>query len=508
MPSEICFFRAVSPFSGKARCGAFAFHGMLLLLAGCAVGPDFKKPAAPDVSAYTASSLSVMAAVPDVAGGDAQRFVDGSDISGDWWTLFHSKTLDDLIARSLKTNADLKAAQAALHQAHENARAQRGAFFPAVSAGLAVSHQQQPATLAPVPSSNALQYDLFTPQLSVSYVPDVFGLTRRTVESSEAQADAVRYQLLATYTTLINNVVVTAVQEASTQAQIDATGRLIDGEKKSVEILEYQLAKGYASGVDLAAQKSQMAAAEATLPPLMKQKAQLHDQLAVLTGQYPSQARAEELALSDLKLPVDLPVSLPSDLVRQRPDVLQAEANLHAASAQIGIAVANRLPNFQLTANGGSTTLAFNQLFAPGTEFWSIGTALTAPIFQGGTLLHQERAARAAYDASAEQYRGTVLVAFQNVADTLTALDQDAKGLRAAATAEAAAKTILALTQRQLRDGYTNDLGLLIAEQAYQQAEINLVQAEAARYADTAALFQALGGGWWHRTDLIGDKNG
>jgi NodT family efflux transporter outer membrane factor (OMF) lipoprotein len=282
---------------------------------------------------------------------------------------------------------------------------------------------------------------------------------------------------------------------------------MIEAGKKSLEILQYQKDKGYASGVDLAAQQSELAAAEATLPPLIKQEAQLHDQLAVLTGQFPAQAHPGKLALSDLTLPPDVPVSLPSELVNQRPDVMQAEANLHAASAQVGIAVANRLPNIQLMAAAGSTGLLFNQLFVPGTEFWSIGAGLTAPIFDGGTLLHQERAARAAFEASAAQYRSTVLTAFQNVADTLTALQQDAEGLKAAATADAAAKKTLDLTQWQLRDGYTNTLGLLVAEQAYQQAEIGLVQAQANRYADTAALFQALGGGWWHRTDLNGDKS-
>jgi NodT family efflux transporter outer membrane factor (OMF) lipoprotein len=492
MPSQVRLFGAVSA---------------TVLLAGCAVGPDFKKPAAPEVNAYTAQPLATTAATPEITGGDAQRFVEAADISGDWWTLFHSQTLNDLVAQSLKNNSDLKAAQASLRQAHENALAQKGAFYPQVSAGFAASHQEEPMTLAPVPNNNTFQYSLFTPQLNVSYVPDIFGLTRRTVESYQAQADAVRFQMLATYTTLVNNVVATAVEEASTKAQIDATRRVIEAGKKSLQILQYQKDKGYASGVDLAAQQSELASAEATLPPLIKQQAQLHDQLAVLTGRYPAQARPGKLELSDLSLPADVPVSLPSDLVNQRPDIMQAEANLHVTSAQIGIAVANRLPNIQLTANAGSTALLFNQLFVPGTEFWSIGAGLTAPIFDGGTLLHQERAARAAFEASAAQYRSTVLTAFQNVADTLTALQQDAEGLKAAATADTAAKRTLDLTQWQLRDGYTNTLGLLVAEQAYQQAEIGLVQAQANRYADTAALFQALGGGWWHRTDLNGDKS-
>jgi NodT family efflux transporter outer membrane factor (OMF) lipoprotein len=478
-----------------------------LPLAGCAVGPDFKKPAAPEVSEYTAQPLATTVATPSVDGGEAQRLVKGLDISADWWTLFHSKPLDDLIEQSIANNHDLKAAQAALSVARENALAQRGAFFPTVTAGFAASRQKQSGTLAPVPSNNSFLYNLFTPQVSVSYVPDVFGLTRRTVESYEAQAQAVRFQMIATYNTLAANVVVTAIQDGSVKAQIDATRELIDINTKSVEILRYQLDKGYASGLDVAAQESQLAQVAATLPPLIKQDAQLRDQLAVLAGRFPEHAPAEEFALSSLHLPEEVPVSLPSALVEQRPDVLQATANLHAASAQIGIATANRLPNFTLTGNAGSTALATNQLFHSGTGFWGLGADVLAPIFNGGTLMHLERAAKAAYVQAAEQYQSTVLTAFQNVADTLTALEQDAEGLKAAAAAADAAKVTLDLSQRQFKAGYANYLTLLNAEQTYQQARINLVQAQASRFADTAALIQALGGGWWHRQELARDSH-
>src|ERR1017187_10163071 len=308
--------------------------------------------------------------------------------------------------------------------------------------------------------------------------------------------------MVATYTTLTANVVVTAIQEASLQMQIDATRQLIDINSNMVKILQYQFDKGYADRLAVAAQESQLAQVAATLPPLLKQSAQLRDLLAVMAGRFPNQAPDEKFELSSLQLPQDLPVSLPSELVAQRPDVLQAEANLHDASAKIGIAIANRLPNIVLTANAGSTSAAMDQLFTSGTGFWGLGAAATAPLFQGGTLLHQERAAKAAYVQAAEQYRSTVLTAFQNVADTLTALEQDAEAMKAAATAADAAKVTLELAQRQLQDGYAGYLALLSAEQAYQQARINLVQAQANRYADTAALFQALGGGWWHRTDL------
>ena len=491
----------------RSRVQPFMAAMALLLVAGCAVGPDFKKPAAPDVSDYTASPLATTAAT-NVAGGEAQSFAKGSDISADWWTLFHSKPLNDLIEQSLANNHDLKAAQAALSVAGENVLAQRGIYYPSVAGNVSATRQKQSGALAPTPISNAFQYSLFTTQVSVSYVPDVFGLNRRTTESLEAQEQAVRFQMIATYTTLTANVVATAIQEAALQAQIDATRQLIDSDSNAVQILQYQLAKGYASGIDLAAQQSQLAQISATLPPLVKQSVQLHNLLAVLVGQFPSQAPDERFDLSSLQLPKKLPVSLPSALVAQRPDVLQAEANLHAASAQIGIAIANRLPNIELTANTGSAALAIDQLFTSGTGFWNLGAAVTAPFFQGGTLLHQQRAAQAAYTESAEQYRSTVLTAFQNVADTLTALEQDADGLKATATAADAAKVTLDLAQRLLQDGYTGQLALINAEQTYQQAQINLVQAEANRFADTAALFQALGGGWWHRADLAENKDG
>src|ERR1700730_12417602 len=409
------------------------------LIAGCAVGPNFKKPDAPNVSDYTAGPLSATAATENLPGGEAQRFAKGSDISADWWTLFRSRPLNDLIELSLVNNPDLKAAQAALTVAWENVLAQRGVFYPSVAASFSPSRQRQSGQIAPTLNSNAFLFNLFTPQVSVSYVPDVFGLNRRTVESLEAQEQEVRFQMLATYTTLTANVVVTAIQVASLQAQVEATRELVDINSNMVHILQYQFDKGYANRLDLAAQESQLAQVSATLPPLLKQSAQQQDLLAALAGRFPNQAAAEKFELASLQLPQERPVSLPSELVAQRPDVLQAEANLHDASAKIGIATANRLPNFALTANAGSSAAAIDQLFTSGTGFWGLGATATAPLFQGGTLLHQQRAAKAAYRQAAEQYRSTVLTAIQNVADTLTALAQDAEAVKAAAAAANAA---------------------------------------------------------------------
>jgi len=477
-----------------------------MLIAGCAVGPNFKRPEPPQVSEYTPKPLEPTANAPNVAAGETQRFASGADIAADWWTLFHSQPLTQLVEQSLANNHDLKAARAALSAARENVLAQRGAYYPNVSANFDATRQRQSGQISPTLNSNVFLYNLFTPQVSISYVPDVFGLNRRTVESVEAQEQETRFQMIAVYTTLTSNVAVTAIQVGATQMQIAATRELIDSAANTVKILRYQFDKGYASGLDVAAQQSQLAQFAALLPPLVKQEAQLRDQLAVLAGSFPSDAPMVSFDLSTLQLPQDLPISLPSALVAQRPDVLQAEANLHDASAKIGIAAANRLPNIELIANAGSSAPDVTQLFTGGTGFWGIGASLTAPIFQGGTLLHQERAAKAAYEQAAEQYRSTVLTAFQNVADTLTALQQDAEAVKAAADAADAAKVTLDLAQRQWQAGYANYLGLLSAQQAYQQTSVALISAQANRFADTAALFQALGGGWWHRTDLAKDS--
>jgi NodT family efflux transporter outer membrane factor (OMF) lipoprotein len=492
------------PLSARVRLDVAILAASLM--AGCAVGPDFKRPAAPTFSDYTDHPLTNTVATTNSIGGEAQHFTRACDLAGDWWTLFHSAPLNELIELSLTNNPDLKAAQAALMVARENVLAQRGVYYPSVAASFSASRQKQSELISPTPNASIFQYNLFTPQVTVSYSPDVFGLNRRTLESVKAQEQNVRFQMIAAYTTLTANVVVTAIQAAAVQAQIDATRQLVDLNSNMVEILRYQYAKGYAGRLDVVAQESQLAQIVATLPPLLKQSAQLRDLLAVLAGRFPNQSPVEKFELSSLQLPVEIPVSLPSQLVAQRPDVLQAEANLHAASAQIGIAIANRLPNITLTADAGSTALSINKMFTSGTGFWGLGAAATAPLFQGGQLLHQERAAKAAYVEAAEQYRSTVLTAFQNVADTLTALEQDAEGLKAAATAADDAKETLDLSQRQWKDGYISYLALLSAEQAYHQARINLVQAQANRYADTAALFQALGGGWWHRADLTKEK--
>lgn len=486
----------------KSRPALLIVAASLFLLHACAVGPQFKKSTAPTGAGYTVAPMSTTTSTPNVAGGEAQQFLDGRDIPGEWWVVFHSQPLNDLIERSLKANPDIKAAQAALLVARENTLAQRGAYYPSVSAGFGAIHAKSSSNLSPVTSTSALTYSLYTPQVSVAFTPDVFGLNRRTVESLKAQQEQARFALAATHITLSSNVVAGAIQEASLRGQIQATNELIKVSTDMLDILRKQFAKGYVSRLDVAAQEAQLAQVVATMPPLLKQLAQQRDSLAALSGRFPNQDFPEKFHLEDLQLPQELPLSLPSQLVEQRPDVRQAEENLHSASALIGVAVANRLPNITITADAGAMATVFSKLFTSGTGFWDVGGGITQPVFEGGTLVHRERAARASYTEAAEQYRSTVLTAFQNVADTLNALQQDADALKTASAAKDAAEITLQLTQKQYQTGYVNYLGLLSAEQSYQQALLNLVQAQTNRYADTAALFQALGGGWWNRTDL------
>jgi NodT family efflux transporter outer membrane factor (OMF) lipoprotein len=471
---------------------------IVLLLSGCPVGPDFQRPEAPSAEGYAERSLEATASTP-VAGGDEQRFFPGRDIPEQWWALFESKELDSLVNSALRKNPSVAAAQAALRQAQELVHAQQGFFFPTVQAGYSPSRQRNSATLSSPLNSADNPFTLHTAQLTVSYVPDVFGLNRRTVESLQAQADAQRFQLEAAYLSLSSNVVAAALQEASLRAQIDAVKLIIGVNTKATEILRRQFALGQVSGLDVAAQEAALAQAQQALPPLQKQLEQTRDLLKALTGRFPADPLAETFELASLRLPKELPLSLPSKLVDQRPDVRAAEAQLHLASAQVGVAVAAMVPQFTIAGARGGAATSFGEMLVGENKFWTIAGSITQTLFAGGTLLHRKRAAEAAFDQAAAQYKSTVIFALQNVADVLQALQADADALKAAAESERATKKTLDLVTKQLEYGYVSYLALLNAQQAYQQALIGLAQARANRFSDTAALFQALGGGWWNR---------
>jgi NodT family efflux transporter outer membrane factor (OMF) lipoprotein len=466
------------------------------LLAGCAAGPAFMRPAAPGVQGYAATPLPEQTVSADTPGGAAQHFIVGQDAAPDWWTAFGSAALDRLVAEALAHNPDLQAADAALRAARESAAAQGGVLWPALDLHLQPTRQRVAAPLAsPTAAGNNL-YTLHTAQLNVGYSLDVFGGARRQVEAAGAQADVARFQRDAARLTLAANVAQAAINEAALRAQLDAMRQLAASARLQLDAVRKQQHAGQVSAAEVAAQEALLAQADAGLPALEKQLAQQASLLAVLAGRMPSEDAGARPAFDELRLPEQLPLSVPARLVEQRPDVRAAEAQLHAASAQVGVARAARLPDIALTAALGSSALSGATLFHAGTGFWSIGADLVQPLFKGGALAHRQRAAEAGYEQAAAQYRSVVLAAFRDVADTLQALEADARALRAAVTAEQAAGRSLAITQRQRQLGAVAYPAVLQAEQAYRQTVITLVQARATRYADTVALFQALGGGW------------
>ncbi len=490
----------------------------MLLMSGCAVGPDFKTPAPPAAMAYTPHSLPGQTAAAVDVDGAAQTFHSRQNIPQDWWTVFHSAKLNHLIEQGLQASPDLAAAQAALQQAQESVSAQRGYFYPSVALSYSPSRQQLAGNMGgnspgiqgngsviqtyqnpggPAPYNGPVIYTFHTAQLTVGYTPDVFGANMRQVESLQAQADAQRFQLEAARVTLASNLVAAALQEASLRAQLVACSTIIDDSARSLAITRRQFQLGYVMRMDVAAQEAALAAAQQLLPPLQKSLEQTRDLIRVLVGNTPDQDVDETFQMADFQLPTALPLSLPSQLIRQRPDVRAAEAQMHAASANVGVAVAARLPQFSIMGAYGGEASVFNQMFQPGGPFWALVGNITQPVFDGNTLLHRKRAADQALVQAAAQYHSTVLTALQNVADTLHALHADAAGLVAAVNAEQAARISLNLTRTQNQVGYVSVQAVLSAEQTYQQADLNLIQARSQRLGDTAALYEALGGGWW-----------
>jgi len=556
-------------------------HVTFLLLAACAVGPDFEVPPPPPVQNLTPRPLPGSV----TAGGKTQRFVHAPDIPGEWWRLFHSKELTDLIERALRDNHDLKAAQAALRVAHANYRAQQGALYPLVAANVSSSRQKAPTSVLSSPTvSGDPFYTLHTGQLTISYVPDVFGGIRRQVEAASAQEESQFFMLQAAYLTLTSNIALAVIQEASLRAQIEATNQTIRDERLFVrgERERVRDAFGNATSRDWAALRSALAQAEQALPLLEKQLAAQRDLLAALTGRFAGDGFPEHFNLAKLSLPKDVPLMLPSRIVEQRPDVRAAQANLHATGALVGVAVANRLPLFNLTGNIGRTGSQFNDIFnpAPPFLFWTIAGSVTQTLFDGFTLEQRQRAAEAGWEQTEEQYKSTVVNAFQNVSDVLQAIELDAKSVEKAKKAEAAAwenfcltvaafvgydgekaelgqlttddpdlrariekafhrwwgkekgcvhdkKVKLELERQRVQDKKAREelkrkravpgdaaesesakssgpsgIDVLTAEQLLLSTRLSRITAEASRYADVVALFQALGGGWWNRRDV------
>ncbi|HSW70371.1 MAG TPA: efflux transporter outer membrane subunit [Gammaproteobacteria bacterium] len=485
------------------------FHFLVILvllceiMTACMLGPDFHRPKAPPVKNYTENHLPTKTASirsPGTA-GRAQYFSLGQNLPADWWYLFHSKALNQLIETGLASSPNLAAAQAALRQAKEALNAQIGtSLYPAVSAQFSASRQKfSDATLGFSNGGNPV-FNLFNPSLNIAYTLDIFGANRRQIEALQAQVDYQAYQLQASYLTLTANIATIAITISSLKAQIQATQELIHSQAETLAIIKNQYHLGGSSGTAVLSQETLLAQTRATLPPLEQSLAQSLHVLAVLTGSFPSATVLPPIELDRLTLPSHLPLQLPSALTRQRPDIQAAEALLHAASAQIGVATANLFP--QLTLNGGygweSNTAS--ALFRSHSVAWSLGGQLLQPIFYGGALRAKRREAIAAYEQAEAEYRQTVLQAFRNVADSLRALENDAEAFRAQKQAEIAAKNTLQLIKQQYHLGGVSYLSLLDAERQYQQTKIARIQSQASRYNDTIALFQALGGGWWSRS--------
>jgi NodT family efflux transporter outer membrane factor (OMF) lipoprotein len=481
-------------------CGALG-------LSAC-VGPDFHTPEPPDIASYTPDHQPKTYA----AQGKTQHLDISNELPAEWWELFHSPALNSVIDRALHDNPNIEAARAALRVAQANVYAEVGQLFP-LATGNETSQGGKVATTpggvnggvsAPVVgpgSTNPTYYQLHTAQITVSYTPDLWGGVRRQIENLEALKENQRFMNEATFLTLTSNIATGAIQEASLRAQIDTTEQLIKISKDILRIIRLQMQAGQVSGLDVASQEALVAQTEATLPPLRKALYQQRDQLIVLSGHLPGEGLPERFEFKNLKLPRRLPVSLPADLVGQRPDVRAAEENFHAACALVGVAIANRLPQVSLTGDIGRSGIAFNQLFSnnPAFYFYTGIASATQVLFDGFTLQQRQRAAEAGVDEAGAQYRLAVITAFQNVADALYAIRYDTVALEKALDAEKATKKALDLTRKQLAQGQVAISAVLGAQTSYLQASLTVIQDQANRFSDTVGLFAALGGGWWNR---------
>lgn len=469
-----------------------------LLLTGCAVGPDFERPEAPKTDSYTESKMPEQTVASSEQAGDAQQFIKDKDIPDCWWHLFHSKPLNELIQRALKNNTNLQAAQASLRQAEANLQVSQSSLFPFLDLQAYPQRQRFNPQIFDVPNP-PVTFNLFNTTVNVAYTLDIWGGIRRQIESAEAQAEYQRFQVEATYLTLTTNIVTAALTEASLRAQIKATQDLISAQEKILDLSRKRKEIGSVSSLDIYAQESELSQLKSTLQPLETELAKIRHALAVLVGELPSEGHLPSFELGDFTLPTDLPVSLPSKLVCQRPDVRAAEALLHSANAEIGVATANLFPQLTLSGSYGYLTNKFTGLFNHKANVWSALANLAQPIFQGGALIGKRKEAIAAFEEAFAQYRQSVLQSFQDVADTLKALEMDAVQLQVLTLGEEATSMNYQLSKSQYEIGSISYLNLLAAEKLYHQAQLARIQAQTARFVDTAALFQALGGGWWNR---------
>lgn len=460
-----------------------------MILAACSLGPHHPETA-------VAMPPPVAETVIAPASGPAQQVGTGTTVRVDWWRGFGSEALNSLVDQALRANNDLANADASLRQAREQGAAAAGSALPQVDASYQAQRLQASKTLAnPLPDPDVYLYTLHTAQLTVSYPLDLFGQGRSRIASARAAAEVARYRLLAARNTVIANLVNAVITQASLTAQIDAARTGIQSNTELLALLRKRQVLGDIGAADVAAQQTLLATAEGALPPLVRQHDHQLGLIAMLTGTAPGTPPPPLPTLADLHLPQALSAALPSAIIANRPDIRAADAQMRGAAADVGTAIAARLPNFTLTATGGGQATRFADMFASGNPFWSLLGGVTQPLFHGGTLRHQQRAAEAALDGAKAQYRSAALQAFADVNDAMSGLKTDADALDAASRANDAAMQNLRFSRRQLELGGVGTLGLLNASAAAAQASSQLIQAQAARLSDTVALFQALGGG-------------
>ena len=464
------------------------------LLAGCAVGPDFKRPPAPAVAAYTATPLPALTASASVALGESQRLVEGAPVAPQWWQELGSARLDALITEALQASPTLVAAEATLRQAQERYAAQAGStLYPQAEANLTGQRQRFNPNSSGLPG-DAREFGLYNASVGVHYNLDLAGGNRRALEALAARIDYQRYQLEGARLTLVGNIVTTAVTQARYSAQMLATAAILLAQEEQLKLTGERVRLGQAAPDEVRPLQTQVEQTRAAIPLLRNQLQQSEHLLAVLAGRAPGASDWLSFSLQEFSLPVRLPLTLPSELVRARPDIQAAEALLHAANAEYGVAVANLYPQLNLSANLGSQALTTGALFGSGSAIWALVGQLTQPLFSPG-LPAEKRAALAAFDAAAANYQSVVLESLRNVADVLRSLENNAQRLAAFSVADAAAQGSLASMQRKYQLGAASYVQLLIAQQQAQQTHIDLIEAQAQRLLDSVALFEAMGGG-------------
>jgi NodT family efflux transporter outer membrane factor (OMF) lipoprotein len=475
----------------------------LLVLSGCSVGPDFVRPKASSADHYNQGHDPAETVAVE---GQSQHFEQGIGPVANWWNLFDSKQLDAVVAEGLANNPSIEAAQASLRQSNDNLQAGYGIFYPQINAGLGASRQRNsPANIGSSAPSSV--FNLVTLSASISYPLDIFGGERRAIENLQSQVDLQRSYVLGTYLALSGNIVNTTIARAAYQEEIKYTEQLIALQKEQIAITERQVEAGIVPFASVLSLRSQLASLEATLPPLRQRLSQSEHLLATLAGHAPSEWTPSQVSISELSVPSKLPLSLPSDLVRQRPDILVAEAQLHGASASIGVATAAQFPSFTLNGTFGQGSSSMSGLFGSNANFWSLGADIAAPLFNGGTLSAKKQSAIDAYQQSLAIYRQTVLGAFAQVADTVRALEHDAETMQAESQSVSTSADSLHLSQVNYQAGLTNYLQVISADIQYHEAKLGYLQAQAQRLQDTTALYVALGGGWWNASDT-GERAG